>query len=140
MKKVFLTLIILAVAFCSFAQERTIKPSELPRNAQILIKETFGFAKVIKATIEGDRETTYKYTLAGNTVVECDAEGNWTEIESPNIPTSLIPEAVLEYCNSKYPNVKFTKIEKELTGVKVELANDIDLIYNSSTGKVSLDK
>ncbi|MDD4848229.1 MAG: PepSY-like domain-containing protein [Bacteroidales bacterium] len=143
MKQLFVCLL-MVITLSGFAQERTIAAKELPRNAQILIKETFNFQKVIRATMDVDsRETEYQFVLADNTKVECDAEGNWTEIESTNMPTSLIPERVSATYQKNYPdeNVKVIKLELEKNhNLKIKLSNGVEMLYKPESGAVYIEK
>lgn len=142
MKKVFLATLLL-ITLGAFAQERTIKPMDLPRNAQILIKETFNFQKVTLAEMDADsRETEYTAYLADNTKIEFDAEGNWKEVENRQglIPASLIPSEVSAWCSKHHPNIKIVQIKKEHGSIEVELENDVDVVFNPKTGRVSVQK
>lgn len=144
MKKITYTALTAAVVLmtaCSTSshhKDTTVLP-EGPRNEV----ETNFDSKPVGVTVEsntfGDDE--YEVALADGTRIEY--KGNqWTEVEAGNgkaVPDSYIPSATLAYVTSNYPGIKIIKIERNTNGFDVELANGLEIRFDTEGAFLNYD-
>lgn len=95
--------------------------------------------KVIKET--DDSVVTYEVFLSENTKLEFDAEYSIISIDAvKKLPDSVIPAAIRDYVNSKYPNNFITDWELEPAHQEVELDNGIELEFTLDGVFIRIDK
>ena len=144
MKKI-LTLIIatLTMSVATFADEITQDVSRLPEVAQNYIKANFPNAKV--NTIEIDRGfffvKDYDVVLSDGTVIEFDSKGKMKSVKNKltGVPAELINKNISAYVASKYPNQKIVSMELKKCCVEIELASDIDLVFDHNGNFIKID-
>ncbi len=128
--------------FNAAAQERKITLKELPANAQSFLSKHF--PNQAPSYVEEDKgmlSTDYKVLLTGGTEIEFDGKGNWEEVDGNKtaIPNSIAPKGVNTYISENYKGREIEKIEKENWGYKVELLNDVELVFDSNGRFLRLD-
>ena len=92
------------------------------------------------ATIAGVEQDTdhggmeYDIYLNDGTQIDFDANNQWDKVEchANGVPAALVPQAIATYVKNNYPNVAITKIDRELRGYEIELANGLDLNFDKS--------
>ena len=131
----FLSVFFLFAGISSNAQESVITKNELPQEAQKFISNNFP-----KNTVDfviADKEiisTDYKVKFKEGTEIECDADGNWTEVDGNRtaIPTGFIQKSILTYVKEKFPKTQIVEIKKGYLGrQEIKLSNGLELEFNS---------
>ena len=89
MKKLFISLFLTIVSICSahaFLDKYTIDRSDLPEEAQQMLKEYFPKAKVgmIKVDKHLLKKTDYDVRLVNGTTIEFNNKGKWTSVDCKN--------------------------------------------------------
>lgn len=134
-------LLIFSMVFCFIACEE-VKPlteSELPATIQTFISEHFPDDKVDVIVYERECcETTYNIILASGFQLEFDKKGICEKIDCKpqSIPSSIIPASALQYVESHFQNAVITSYELvSKNKFKLELQNDIELLFNNKEGQ-----
>lgn len=145
MKKV-LSVLVLALAAVQFAfagDVITQDTKRLPMAARNFINQYFAKQQVSRIKIETGMLGSKKYevSLANHTEIDFDGNGNWTEVDCDKtaVPEALVPVSVREYVKTNFPQEVIVKIERERSGMEVELGNDYSLKFNSKGKFVSMD-
>ena len=144
MKKI--SLILVAISLFVFsnanAQKKYLAVSETP--GQIISYINVHFPKSEIISVKKDKEvlkTEYKVKL--NTMVELEFDGNFSikKIESKSaLPQSVVPEKIVAYIHKNYPNNKILEWKKEKKGQKIELDNDIDVVFDLNGKFLGIDR
>ncbi len=156
MKKGFLSLCValsaLTMTSCGSDNEQTrLSEAELlallPTQAQSFVRTVLASGTIQNVTNVTDAERVTRGSAYESTVyvgqvkveVEFDAKGVWTDIEADDnaaIPTQVLtaladfPANILTYVSTNYATVGITEVEKKAYGFKVELQNDIELLFD----------
>lgn len=141
-KKSGLFTAILAVALSlnlsANAQDKVVPASQLPAQAHAFIKQHFkGQTIDVVRKDKGLISTDYDVRLSNGIEVEFDDKGNWEEVDGNHIavPATIIPKTIATYVAANYKGQAIVKIDKKRSGdYKIELANDIELVFDK-TGK-----
>ena len=144
MKKI--SLILVAISLFVFsnanAQKKYLAVSETPGQIISYINAHFPKSEII--SVKKDKEvlkTEYKVKL--NTMVELEFDGNFSikKIESKSaLPQSVFPEKIVAYIHKNYPNNKILEWKKEKKGQKIELDNDIDVVFDLNGKFLGIDR
>lgn len=128
-----------------------IEFSGLPMTAKDLVTNYFGGESQVTFTKEryvAESDGTY-YTvyLTGGREIDFDKSGNWIEIEGGKtaISDSFFDKddslkAIKKYVKDEYSTLSIIDIEKTLSGYKIDLSNDLDLLFDKSGNFLSIDK
>ena len=137
MKKSIIVLLILSVTSFLFADKR-ISPKRIPQNALDFISEHFPSSRIRHVDIDDD---LYEVKLDSGVKIEFNIDGTWEEITGRRgLPTTMLPEAAVEYLLKTYPNVNVVKIEQNYNNFyEVELKNDLE-IYFTLSGEIINEK
>ena len=136
MKKiVFLFISLFAMNFVALAgNDKPIQVSEMPKAAQLFIKNHFADLSVAMAKVETDfLDKNYDVVFTNGNKVEFDKKGNWTNVdcEHTQVPVAILPEAIRQYVAKNYPDAKVLKIEvTDRKGYDVELSNGFELEFD----------
>ena len=144
MKKI--SLILVAISLFVFsnanAQKKYLAVSETPGQIISYINAHFPKSEII--SVKKDKEvlkTEYKVKL--NTMVELEFDGNFSikKIESKSaLPQSVVPKKIVAYIHKNYPNNKILEWKKEKKGQKIELDNDIDVVFDLNGKFLGIDR
>ena len=144
MKKI--SLILVAISLFVFsnanAQKKYLAVSETPGQIISYINAHFPKSEII--SVKKDKEvlkTEYKVKL--NTMVELEFDGNFSikKIESKSaLPQSVVPEKIVAYIHKNYPNNKILEWKKEKKGQKIELDNNIDVVFDLNGKFLGIDR
>ena len=144
MKKI--SLILVAISLFVFsnanAQKKYLAVSETPGQIISYINAHFPKSEII--SVKKDKEvlkTEYKVKL--NTMVELEFDGDFSikKIESKSaLPQSVVPEKIVAYIHKNYPNNKILEWKKEKKGQKIELDNDIDVVFDLNGKFLGIDR
>lgn len=145
MKKVFaiLVLALAVVQFASAGDVITQDAKQLPLTARNFINQYFSKPHISHIKIESELLQTKKYEvlLTDRTEIDFDRKGNWMEVDCKKaaVPAALVPAAVKEYVEANFPGEVINKIERERSGVEVELSNDFSLKFNKNGKLIEID-
>ena len=145
MKKIFNLILVATTLFVfsnAYAQEKYLPVSETPRQIASYVKAHFPKSKII--SVKEDKEifkTEYEVKL--NTMVELEFDGHFSikNIESKDaLPQSVVPTRIAAYVQKNYPDNKIIEWKKKKKGQKIELDNDIDLVFDLSGKFLGIDR
>ena len=146
MKKiVFLFISLFAMNFVALAgNDKPIQVSEMPKAAQLFIKNHFADLSVAMAKVETDfLDKNYDVVFTNGNKVEFDKKGNWTNVdcEHTQVPVAILPEAIRQYVTQNYPDAKVLKIEvTDRKGYDVELSNGFELEFDKRLNVIDVDR
>ncbi len=153
MKKVILsTLLVLGIGFTTVACNNdddnnftVITEGELPAAAKSFVLAHFSDATVTriekKNSVDADG-TLYEVDLNNGIEIDFAESGEWLSVDQQGngaIPTTFIPEKIVNYVTTNYPNINFNSIDIERNSYDVELTNDVDLIFDLDGNFVRVD-
>ena len=105
----------------------------VPVQATAFIDQYFPESSVVLVEIDNDEGTReYSVWLNDGTKIEFDMQGNWKRVgrKKTGVPSILIPDTIMQYVKTHYPNNVVTKFSKKEYGYKLELSDDMDLRFN----------
>ena len=146
MKKiVFLFISLFAMNLVALAgNDKPIQVSEMPKAAQLFIKNHFADLSVAMAKVETDfLDKNYDVVFTNGNKVEFDKKGNWTNVdcEHTQVPVAILPEAIRQYVAKNYPDAKVLKIEvTDRKGYDVELSNGFELEFDKRMNVIEVDR
>ena len=146
MKKiVFLFISLFAMNLVALAgNDKPIQVSEMPKAAQLFIKNHFADLSVAMAKVETDfLDKNYDVVFTNGNKVEFDKKGNWTNVdcEHTQVPVAILPEAIRQYVAQNYPDAKVLKIEvTDRKGYDVELSNGFELEFDKRMNVIDVDR
>ena len=146
MKKiVFLFICLFAMNLVALAgNDKPIQVSEMPKAAQLFIKNHFADLSVAMAKVEIDfLDKNYDVVFTNGNKVEFDKKGNWTNVdcEHTQVPVAILPEAIRQYVVKNYPDAKVLKIEvTDRKGYDVELSNGFELEFDKRMNVIDVDR
>lgn len=109
--------------------------AQLPEPARHLIRQHFPNQHISYIKIDHELfSTSYKVVLTSGDELEFDSDGVWTEVECKRtrVPASLLPAAVGQYVQTKFPNDSIEKLKRKRRKTEVELYNGLELIFDSN--------
>lgn len=140
--KNIVSVILIALGTSVFAQDKIVTFNQLPTKGQNFISKYFQKGQVSTVILDNDYiSKDYDVVLTNGTKIEFDGKGNWKEVDGKRnaIPTTFIPQSILNYVNKSFPNTKIIKIEKNRFSYDVELTNGLDLEFDSKGNFVRID-
>lgn len=134
MKNIVAALLI-TLSFAVNAQQKVIKPTDLPADVFEFIQTNFKETVVksaSKETNEASGLSTYSVLLENKTEIDFKDSGSWKKIDGQGspIPVSLIPKPFWDYVKKNYPQQEVTKIDKGPKEILVKLVNGTEVIFN----------
>ncbi len=143
LKSCFLLFTVFIMASCnSDDDDQIITEQELPARAKTLIKTHFPGAEWSSVIMDpSNRGDQYEVKLDNGYHLDFDQEGHWIEIEGHGqpIPESLVPKAIATYVQTHYPDTFIEEIKRRSNGFKIELSNEIDLIFDGDGNFIRKD-
>ena len=112
MKKIIfaaLALFTIGIATASADKNRIIAKENLPQKSQQFINSHFSSIKVSYVKEEYDFfEKSFEVVFADGSKVEFARNGEWKEVDCryTAVPTPIVPQAIVKYIKSNYPDVK----------------------------------
>lgn len=146
-KKIFKSLLILVFAFglvsCgSDDDDQLIGVEQLPAQAVNFIDTHFPDAEILSITMDSnDSNSKFEVKLNNGFDIDFDENGQWTEVEGhgQQVPDAIIPNPVLAYVQSHYPDAFIEEISKKNGKIKIDLSNDIDLVFDLDGNFIKID-
>lgn len=143
--KQLITLTICLFAFFGVSQadeDKPIQVNQLPKKAQEFIKQHFAKHSISYAKMEKDFwEKNYDVVFVNGDKIEFDKNGNWENIDCKfsEVPTTIIPQQIIDHLSKHYPQAKVIQIEKNSRGYEVELNNKIEIKFNLNFQVAEID-
>lgn len=121
--------------------DQKITIDELPQRAITFIETHFPDSQIISVTLDPNSRSRYEVKLNNGFDLDFDQEGEWTEIEGngQKVPDAIIPEKILEYVQTTYPDSFIEEISKKTDRYEVDLSTDIDLIFDLDGNLIHTD-
>ena len=135
-------LLALSTAALCFADDRPIPVEQLPAAAKTFVQEHFPENAIVYAKMDVEmQKTEYEARLNDGSKVEFDEQGNWKEVNChyKAVPAVLVPKAIADYVQAKFPDIAITKISRKWYGFEVELLSDLDLRFDKDCTFIGFD-
>ena len=134
MKKLTLMALLLGL-FCLTAGAKGKQPiaiEKLPRAVKAAAMQHYTPDQILFITMEKQvGKDEYEFSLADGTKVEFYENGQLHKIKSQQgVPDAFIPENMLQYIKATFPNSIVTEYKNDRMMKKIELNNDVDLVFN----------
>ena len=145
MKKIIfaaLALFTIGIATASADKNRIITKENLPQKSQQFINSHFSSIKVSYVKEEYDFfEKSFEVVFADGSKVEFARNGEWKEVDCryTAVPTPIVPQAIVKYIKSNYPDVKVLQIEKKRSDYEVKISNRLELTFDSKYNIIDID-
>lgn len=108
--------------------------TKIPARSRAFIDQYFPESSVVVVEMDadGDGQDEYEVWLNDGTKIDFDLQGEWKTVarNKSGVPMSLIPQQIISFVKSKYPNNVITKFSRKDYGYKLELSDDMDLRFN----------
>lgn len=135
MKKTLTIIALLFVGMTTYAQKTNISYESLPNDAKDFIN--INFPSVTPAVVLKDTETfdvEYEVRFNDGMKIEFSEDGEWKEVKNDiNCLTfGFLPENIGKYLENNHYGLCVKEIKRELKGFKVELANDVEIIFDKN--------
>ena len=113
----------------------------LPGAITAFLKQHFPNATVVGVEPDHDHGgLEYDVYLNDGTKVDFDTNNQWDQVESmKGVPAYFIPKGIANYVRSNYQNMTITKVNKEYNIYEIELANGLDLNFDSPGRFLGMD-
>ena len=134
MKKLTLMALLLGL-FCLTAGAKGKQPiaiEKLPRAVKAAAMQHYTPDQILFITMEKQvGKDEYEFSLADGTKVEFYENGQLHKIKSQQgVPDAFIPENMLQYIKATFPNSSVTEYKNDRMMKKIEINNDVDLVFN----------
>ncbi len=134
MKKLTLMALLLGL-FCLTAGAKGKQPiaiEKLPRAVKAAAMQHYTPDQILFITMEKQvGKDEYEFSLADGTKVEFYENGQLHKIKSQQgVPDAFIPENMLQYIKATFPNSIVTEYKNDRMMKKIEINNDVDLVFN----------
>ena len=135
MKKTLTIIALLFVGMTTYAQKTNISYESLPNDAKDFIN--INFPETTPAVILKDTEAfdvEYEVRFNDGMKIEFNKDGDWEEIknEISCLTFGFLPENIGNYLENNHNGLCVKEIKRELKGFKVELANDVEIIFDKN--------
>ncbi len=141
--KFLMLAVLLALSTVACKKDNTVLTiRDLPVSAQSLLHRHFKGNEIKSIKKESSFGIdTFEVQLTDGTELEFNSRTGWTEIDckEQNLPTELLPAAILEYVNKNYPNAPVRKIERQKTGFEIELSNEVEIKFDKEFEVTDID-
>lgn len=144
MKKVIRLMSVLGavlVMFTACDKESLITADGLPKEAQAYITQHFPSHEVVQVVKErDDLKTTYDVYLSEGFNLDFDKQGKILGVEgSSKLPDSVVPEKILAYVSTNYPDQFIRDWELDDRGQEVKLSNGMELKFDKNGNFLRID-
>lgn len=130
------------IFFISCNKDKVLLTSEIPEEIRSYISTHFPDNSIQQVKKEKDDFTvTYGVLLDGNTSLEFNRKKEIIDIDgTTKLPDSVIPEKILQYVATDYPDNFITDWELEDKHQQVGLDNDLDLEFSMEGEFIRFDE
>lgn len=117
--------------------------NSIPASARETIKKHFPESKISYIKIDKDlfESTTYQAVLTDGSEIDFNSKGEWMDVDCKKgaVPVAFIPAPVGQYVKANFDGSFIVKIERERQFYKVELNNDLDLVFDKAGTFLRMD-
>lgn len=128
----------------SAIEDKPIQVTEMPKAAQLFIKNYFVNQPVAMATVEQEfMGKSYDVVFTNGDKVEFDKKGKWTNVDCRHseVPQTVVPATIRQYISKNYPEVKVLQIElTDRKGYDVNLSNGVEVEFDRRFNVVEIDR
>lgn len=142
MKKIlFVVLSLVAVSAFASCDEKIVTYDQLPFAAKSFVKAYFPDETVSYVTKDDDLiRPDYEVLLSDGTKLEFTNSGELKKVSSKDgIPVDIVPEAIRNYVNVRYPGTGFVEYEIGKRTYEVTLTNRLEFKFNSNFVVIEVD-
>lgn len=143
MKKILsIALLALTCTFTACANELLISYDQVPEPAKAIVAANFDATQIAYVTLDkGLFDDEYEVRFNDGRAIEFNKAGALLKVDCKltEVPSALIPEPVLLYVKTNFPNAFITEWGKDDLGYKAELNSGLDLKFNSKYEFVRVD-
>ncbi|MDR1006848.1 MAG: PepSY-like domain-containing protein [Bacteroidales bacterium] len=144
MKKLNLLIVLSTVAilalFSSCESSKPVTFAQLPAKSQTFLTTHFGndVANNITMIVKETDDLTVTWNVYGNGwTADFKRKGDWDDVDCmmspvPNTVLALIPQTIINYCNTMFPNTFINEVNKEFFGYEIGLSNGLDIEFKNS--------
>jgi hypothetical protein len=106
-----------------------VNPADLPANILSYIQQNYPNASIVKAELD---DNIYEVYLNNGIELYFSINGTFLglDVEDQIIPINNLPQAILDYVATNYPNQSIVKAEIDDNMYEVELNNDVELYFD----------
>lgn len=115
--------------------------AEIPTAIKSYIETHFPSNTIVRAEKDTENNTiTYEIYLNDNINLEFNSTSEIIDIDGViQLPNSVIPESILDYVSTNYPNNFITDWELEFNHQQVELNNNLELEFEMNGNFIRID-
>ena len=131
--------VLILVTACD--KESIVSADGLPKDAQTYITQHFPSHEILQVVKErDDLKTTYDVYLSEGFNLDFDKKGKILGVEgSSKLPDSVVPEKILTYVNTNYPDFFIRDWELDDHGQEVKLSNGMELKFDKNGNFLRID-
>lgn len=136
-----LLLVSLTMTSCSNDNDETIN-GETPSEISAFMNEYYPSQDFVVSEDLDDGVLTYEVDVENGVELEFDENGTLTSIDGNDqaINTDLIPQELVVYVNTNYPDNYITSWDLDILSQEVDLDNDYELTFDLNNQFISVDK
>ena len=129
------------ITFTACDKESILSADGLPKDAQVYITQHFPDQEILQVVKErDDLKTSFDVYLSDGFNLDFDKKGKIRGVEgSSKLPDSVVPEGVLTYVNTNYPDLSVLDWELDDRGQEVKLSNGMELKFDNSGKFLRID-
>lgn len=128
--------------------EVNIPVEAMPEAAKIFVAVHFPEATVSRLEKNKGLDedgTLFEAYLSNGFEIDFAPDGTWTGVDGhytvvPASVVALLPEAIPTYITANYGGQAIVEVEKKAYGFKVELVNDLDLMFKADGSFLAIDR
>ncbi|MGO3708158.1 MAG: PepSY-like domain-containing protein [Mesonia hippocampi] len=147
MKLSVITMLICLTIFSSCSKDDDnindvlLTEAEIPTAIKSYIETHFPSNTIVRAEKDTENNTiTYEIYLNDNINLEFNSTSEIIDIDGViQLPNSVIPESILDYVSTNYPNNFITDWELEFNHQQVELNNNLELEFEMNGNFIRID-
>ena len=141
-KPILLLILLQSITVILFAKDKILPYEQAPKEIQAYIAEHFPAAEVLRYEIDIEgliKEHEIKFS--DGTELTFNRRNNIIKIDSKfKLPDSVIPDEILSYVKTNYPERFITEWKIDGRKQEVELDNDIDLEFTMGGTFIRIDR
>lgn len=153
MKKMSFIVAVLAISFTAVSCKKEVSvqqgtsteaaaKEDIPNVAMSFLNNYYSNVAIAKYEVKNDvLGKSFEVKLNNGAEVEFNEAGKWNEISDPQgIDNDLVPQSIKDYVAKNYAGAHITKVKLEKKNIKIDLSNDVDLIFDGGGNFVKVDK
>lgn len=136
------TIIALAAALITKADDRPVTFDKLPKAAQVFINTNFPKDKVAFATVDDDIiAPDYEVSLVSGVMMQFRHDGSLESIRSRtvSIPAGIIPQQIIDGVKGYYPDATIVEYDIDRHSYEVKLSNRMEIKFDRNFNVIEID-